>query len=120
MTGLREENGSIPVQLTRMEGVLIRVLERTTDLTTRMGKSEDRVTNLETTTQRLELNAKSSAESAIVLAEGVEKERESAAAAILKEKDKDLSRWTPFTRFIAALALSVSIMAVYIQYRSTR
>ena len=78
--------------------------------------------------QKLALQAKSSADTAIALAEGVEKERSSAAAALLKEKDraadtirqeKDKSdkTWTPFARFIAGLAAVVAIVGLYIQSR---
>ena len=78
--------------------------------------------------QELAGEAKASRETALALAEGVEKERSSAAAALLKEKDraadtirmeKDQSdrTWTPFTRFIAALVAAVSIAGLYIQSR---
>jgi len=79
--------------------------------------------------QKLALNAKSSAETAIALAEGVEKERSNAAAAILKEKneekDKEEKFWTPITRFVAmfvggatVVGVIVAAVGLYIQSRA--
>jgi len=86
------------------------------------------ISELTLNVQALALNAKASADTALALAEGVEKERSSAAAALLKEKDraadtirmeKDKSdkTWTPFARFIAGLAAAVAIVGLYIQSR---
>lgn len=94
------------------------------------------ITDLMLQVQELALNAKSSAKTALALAEGIEKERASAAAALVKEKDKaaenirqekDKSekKWTPISRFLAALAgvvgvvvVVVAIAGLYIQSRS--
>ena len=74
----------------------------------------EHITGLTLKVQELALNAKSSAEATISLAEGVEKERSNAAAAILKEKDKDEKTWTPLTRFLAILAGGVGVTVLVV------
>lgn len=70
------------------------------------------ISELSLAVQALALNAKASADTAITLAEGVEKERTSAALAIKKEKDDEQNKretiWTPWSR----VALLVTAGAV--------
>lgn len=114
-------------QFDRIDSALLTLIEQGTNVNTHLNELTLRM-------QELALNAKASADTALVLAEGVEKERSNAASALLKEKDRaaDTIRqekqeteriaalsaklWTPFTRFIAALASGVSIMGLIIQY----
>jgi len=109
-------------QLNAIGGALSSLSDQMRDMSTGL---TEHITGLTLKVQELALNAKSSAEATISLAEGVEKERSNAAAAILKEKDKDEKTWTPLTRFLAILAggvgvtvLIVAIAALYIQSRS--
>ena len=64
--------------------------------------------------QALALNAKASADTAVALAEGVEKERVSNAAAILKEKTKDSEeiavKWSPWPKVAMASTVSFGLV----------
>ena len=103
------ERESVPVQLTRMEGVLNLVLERTTNLTDRMEKVELRTNDLESTTQRLDLDATARDKTAVALALAL-KDAEA------ERRTKTETTWSPFAKVITVIIAAAAIAAVVIAY----
>lgn len=114
----------IPVQLTRMEGVLNLVLERTTNLTSRMDRVEGRTSSLEAVAQRLDLEATARDRTAIALALAVKEAKEAieatartkqndAATAEREQVDKAALGWSPITKLFAVLAAVLIVVNLY-------
>ena len=102
MPGNRE---STPVQLTRMEGKLDLISFRMDDVVARVERHDTEIAALTVTTQRLDSDAKAAAATALALAQA------------LREADDMRSRkvaetWTPFQRFLAALAGVTAVAAL--------
>jgi len=74
--GLGPAPESMHVQLTRMEGVLNLVLERTGNLDARMDKVEARTSSLEAATQRLDLESEARDRTAVALALALKEAKE--------------------------------------------
>ena len=114
----------IPVQLTRMEGVLNLVLERTTNLTSRMDRVEGRTSSLEAVAQRLDLEATARDKTAIALALAVKEAKEAIEAtgraeagkaekADRERTDKEALGWSPITKLFAVLAAVLIVVNLY-------
>ena len=104
---------AIPVQLTRMEGVLNLVLERTTTLALRMERVEERAAELESATQRLELDAAARDKTAVALALAL-KDAEA------ERRTKTETAWSPFAKVITVIIAAAAILSVILVYRTTQ
>ena len=103
------QSESLHVQLTRMEGVLNLVLERTVNLADRMGKVEVRASDLEAVTQRLDLDADARDKTAVALALAL-KDAEA------ERRTKSESAWSPFAKVITVIIAAAGVAAVVIAY----
>lgn len=83
---------STPVQLTRMEGILNLVLERTSLLAIRVDRSEERLTLVEATTQRLDIEAVARDKTALALAAGIKDAKDTADATTAGEAQKEATK----------------------------
>jgi hypothetical protein len=108
---------STPVQLTRMEGILNVVLERTSTLTRRMDEVEERARSLEAVTQRLDLDALSRDKTAVALALALKEAKEAVEATARLKGAEEANTWSPFARFGAVLGSLVAIGSLYLQTR---
>ena len=113
MTTLGPQSESLHVQLTRMEGVLNLVLERTTNLAVRMDKVEERAADLEAVTQRLDLDADARDKTAVALALAL-KDAEA------ERRSKTENTWSPFAKVITVLVAVAGIASVIISYVAAR
>ena len=114
---------SMPVQLTRMEGILNRVADRVSDLRVRVGQHDTDIGNLKSLTQSLKEGAIASTEKAEALALALKEAKEAVEATALQESnkaataarektDRDALGWSPVTKvFAAATALAVIVNA---------
>ena len=100
------------VQLTRMEGVLNLVAERTTNLAVRMEKVEVRTGDLEATTQRLDLDATARDKTAVALALALKD-------AEIERRNKTETTWSPFAKVITVMVALAGIASVVIAYIGT-
>jgi len=108
---------STPVQLTRMEGILNVVLERTSTLTRRMDDAEERCRQLETVTQRLDLDALARDKTAVALALALKEAKEAVEATARLKGAEAAQTWSPFARFGAVIGSLVAIGSLYLQTR---
>lgn len=120
---MTHEAEAVPVQLTRMEGVLNLVLERTTMLNTRMDKVEDRASSLEATTQRLDLDAQARDKTAVALAlalkeakEAVEATARAKSAEVAAEAFRTEKAWSPWAKVITVMVGAAGIASVILAY----
>ena len=100
------------VQLTRMEGVLNLVLERTTNLAVRMEKVEVRASDLEAVTQRLDLDATARDKTAVALALALKD-------AEIERRNKTETTWSPFAKVITVMVALAGIASVAIAWFSS-
>jgi hypothetical protein len=103
---------SVPVVLARMEGTLLRINDRVTDLGPRVGKLEDRAKALEDVTLGLSKDAAAESKEKIALALAL-KEAEEA------RRNQSEQSWTPVQRFFAGVGAIGVIVALIIQFYST-
>jgi len=115
---------SMHVQLTRMEGVLNLVAERTVHLDVRMEKVEVRASSLEAATQRLDLESEARDKTAVALALALKEAKEvvettAQAEATKKQSDdreaaaKAALGWSPITKLFAILAAVLIAVNLY-------
>jgi hypothetical protein len=100
-----------------MEGVLNQVLERTSTLTRRMDEVEDRARELETVTQRLDLDALARDKTAVALALALKEAKEAVEATARLKGAEEANTWSPFARFGAGLGTVVAVGSLYLQSR---
>jgi len=113
-TGVRGlQSESLHVQLTRMEGVLNLVLERTVNLADRMGKVEVRTGDLEAVTQRLDLDADARDKTAVALALAL-KDAEA------ERRTKTETTWSPFAKTITGILAVAGTASLVIQWLAMR
>jgi len=115
---------SMPVQLTRMEGILNRVADRVSDLRVRVGQHDTDIGNLKSLTQSLKEGAIASTEKAEALALALKEAKEAVEATALQESnkaataarektDRDALGWSPVTKVFAVGAALAVIANVY-------
>jgi len=95
----------VPVQLTRMEGVLNLIAYRINELAATVSKHDDEINKLKLSTQRLDDDAKAGRETAIALAEALKEADEARRA-------RSGETWTPFQRAFVAISALTAIAAV--------
>jgi peptidoglycan hydrolase CwlO-like protein len=114
----------MPVQLTRMEGILNRVADRVTDLRGRVDQHEAAIGVLKSRTQSLVEGAKASTEKAEALALALKEAKEAVEATALQEANKaqvaarekserDALGWSPVTKVFAVGAATAVAVNVY-------
>ena len=122
--GLGPASESMHVQLTRMEGVLNLVAERTVHLDGRMEKVEVRTSSLEAATQRLDLESEARDKTAVALALALKEAKEAVETTAQVEAAKKQSEereaatkaalgWSPITRLFAVLAAVLIAVNLY-------
>lgn len=102
---------AVPVVLARMEGTLLRINDRVTDLGPRVGKLEDRAKALEDVTLGLSKDAAAESKEKIALALAL-KEAEEA------RRNQSEQTWTPVQRVVAVIVGLGAATALAIQYYS--
>lgn len=103
---------SLPVQLTRMEGVLNRIADRVSDLRGRVDQHETEIATLKSLTQSLKEGAEASKETAVALALALKDAKETQEATARAERVKDDTAWSPASKLIASIGVIVSVVAV--------
>jgi len=122
--GLGPASESWHVQLTRMEGVLNLVAERTVHLAERMEKVESRASSLEAATQRLDLESEARDRTAVALALALKEAKEAVETTAQVEAQKKQSDereastkaalgWSPITKLFAILAAVLIAVNLY-------
>jgi hypothetical protein len=99
----------VPVQLTRMEGILNLIAFRTDQVVARVDRLESVSDGLTLKTQRLADDALASRETALSLAKALKEADEA-------RRDKSEQTWSPITRVfavIAAIATVASVVAAF-------
>lgn len=97
---------SVPIQLTRMEGKFDLVISRLDDLVPRVTSVENRASELEKITQRLDLEAQARDEKAVALAYALKEAKEAQEA----EVDK---AWSPLQRLVLVAGAVSTAVAIY-------
>ena len=98
---------TIPVQLTRIEGVLNLVAYRMDDIASTVKEHGEEISALKMFTQRLSDDAKASRETALSLAKALKEADEA-------RRDKSEQSWTPFQRSIAIISAVTAVTAIVI------
>lgn len=115
---------SMPVQLTRMEGLLNLIDHKVDSVGTRMDRAETNIDGLQSLTQSLKEGAASSEKTATALALALKEAKETAentahtetvkAEAAQRESDARAALgWTPITRLFAVVAVIAIIFNLY-------
>lgn len=97
---------SMPVQLTRMEGVLNLIVYKTDDMVKRVGHIESGLTKMQAEVQRLQLEAAARDSTAKALQEALDGEN-------VRRKDLSEARWTPFQRWLTTLATTAVLVNLW-------
>lgn len=99
----------IPVQLTRMEGVLNLVAFQVADHGKRLDRAENNIDSLNLVTQRLGDDAKASQATALSLASALK-------AADEARRDRSVDAWTPFQRSIVVLSAATAVVSISVMF----
>jgi regulator of replication initiation timing len=112
MTTAQPDPGELViVQLTRMEGKLDRVIDRVSDLRTRVDAMESNVTELQVETQTLREGFQAEKEKAVALALALEKADQA-------RRQKSETVWTPFARLATVLGVLMSGFMAYLVWKA--
>lgn len=101
----------VPVQLTRMEGMLQLIAYKVDSLVVTVARHGEQIAALLLTTQRLEQDAESSKATVIATAKALREAKEAQEATARAESAKDDQSWTPITRMFAVLAAAGGLVA---------
>ncbi|MDO8308554.1 MAG: hypothetical protein Q7V58_09415 [Actinomycetota bacterium] len=99
----------IPVQLTRMEGVLNLVAFQVADHGKRLDRAETNIDALNLVTQRLGDDAQASRATALSLAKALKEADEA-------RRDKSTAAWSPFQRVAIAISTLTALVALAVAF----
>lgn len=106
--------GTVDVQLTRIEGTLKLILFQVTDHGQRLGQVENDISVLKLTTQRLDLDAISSARTVTATALALKDAKEAQEASSRAESAKEAQTWSPWTKMFAVAAFLGVLVSIWV------
>jgi peptidoglycan hydrolase CwlO-like protein len=113
---MSEETESIPVQLTRMEGILTLVNYKTDNLVTSVAEHTKDISTLKARVQTLGQEAEAREKTVVQTAQALKEAKEAAEATARAEATKAERTWTLMTRLFAAVAAGSALVAAYGQF----